>query len=305
MGIKISFSIKDLENLSGVKAHTIRIWEKRYKLLQPQRSDTNIRAYSHEDLLKILNIALLHDNGFKISKIAALDDIQLLARVRDLPGRESDFGQTVNAFKVSMLNFDQRLFDDTYQKLLGKLSFRDIFLKVFLKLLEDIGLLWVSKTITPVHEHFISTLVKQKLLITIERLQSQNINTSGIAVLFLPINEIHELGLLYLHLELIQKGFRSIYLGPSVPVDSLLDLQKIYKGIHFFSYFTVEPTVENSRKYLMDIHQKILSTRGEKLYLTGRNTRHLVSDILPSTIEVFRDLKTMTHWIQEKKFQNF
>lgn len=290
MGIKTSFSIKDLENLSGVKAHTIRIWEKRYNLLQPERSDTNIRTYDLSSLQKILNIALLNENGYKVSKIAQLDEQELYRKVRELVVDKDNSSYSINAFKLSMLNFDQPLFDHTYNQLLTQNSFRDIFLKVFLQLLEDIGLLWVTKTITPAHEHFISTLIKQKLLINIERVQNINVNSEQTYVLFLPDNEIHELGLLYTHFELLLKGHKSVYLGASVPLDNLTELQKTFTKIRYISYFTVEPSVERAKDYLQEMSDEILSIRGEQLHILGRNTKDLKKDELPENVFVHKHI---------------
>ena len=199
MGIKTSFSIKDLENLSGVKAHTIRIWEKRYNLLIPQRSDTNIRTYDLDNLQKILNVVLLYENGMKVSKIAALSETEMHQKVRELVVEKNSSKHAINLFKISMFNFDQQLFDNTFNQLLTQNSFRDIFLNVILSLLEEIGILWISKTITPAHEHFITTLIKQKLLINIERIQSINPDSEKTFVLFLPMHEVHDIGLLYVH----------------------------------------------------------------------------------------------------------
>jgi MerR family transcriptional regulator, light-induced transcriptional regulator len=293
MSIKTSFSIKDLENLSGVKAHTIRIWEKRYKLLKPERTDTNIRTYDLASLQKILNVALLNHHGYKVSRIAALHEDELYGKVRELAVEHGDWGSSINAFKLSMLNFDQQLFENVYDSLLTQYSFRDIFLNVFIKLLDEIGLLWISRTITPAHEHFISTLIQQKLLINAERIQGIIPDPKKTFVLFLPLNEIHELGLLFIHFQLLHKGYRSIYLGPSVPVDNLLELQKVFRKVVFVSYFTVEPTVEKSKSYLAVIAKTILATRDEKLHIIGRNTRHLDPQKLPPGIVLHKDLVSM------------
>ena len=290
MSIKNFFSIKDLENLSGVKAHTIRIWEKRYGLLEPMRSDTNIRNYDQLSLQKLLNIALLNEHGLKVSKIAKLSEQEMYQHVRELVVEKDQSAHAVNAFKMSMMNFDRQLFDNTYNQLLAQSSFREIFLKVFLKLLEDIGLLWMSNTITPAHEHFISTLIKQKLLINIERVQGVKGDSNRTFVLFLPQNEIHELGILYVHFELLLKGYESIYLGPSVPVETLTELQKIFDKIDYISYFTVEPTVEKVGDFISEISDKILVARQEKLHVLGRNTRELERSSLPVNVKIYDDL---------------
>lgn len=290
MSIKTSFSIKDLENLSGVKAHTIRIWEKRYNLLIPERSDTNIRTYDLENLQKILNVVLLYENGLKVSKIAALNENELHQKVRELVVEKNDSKHAINLFKLAMLNFDQQLFDNTFNQLLTQNSFREIFLNVILNLLEEIGVLWLSKTITPAHEHFITTLIKQKLLINIERVQSINIENNKTAVLFLPMNEIHDIGLLYIHFELLLKGCRSIYLGPSVPMDNLKELQATFSEIFYISYFTVEPSVDHVVEYLNKFSEEVLSIRNEKFHVLGRNTKMIDNQSVPKNIVIHNNI---------------
>jgi DNA-binding transcriptional MerR regulator len=290
MSIKNSYSIKDLENLTGVKAHTIRIWEKRYELLEPMRSETNIRNYNEKSLLKLLNIALLNENGVKVSKIAKLSENEIYLKVRELVVEKEHPLHAINDFKVAMLNFDRQRFDNTYNQLLAQSSFRDIFLKVFIKLLEDIGLLWISNTITPAHEHFISTLIKQKLLINIERVQGVKVKSKKTFVLFLPQNEIHDIGILYIHFELLLKGYESVYLGPSVPIASLLGLQEVFEEIEYVSYFTVEPSINKVEPFLNEMSKNILSLRKEKLHVLGRNTRELNEANLPINVIAYDDI---------------
>ena len=240
--IKNVFSIKDLENLSGIKAHTIRIWEKRYNVLQPMRTDTNIRLYSLSSLQKLLNITLLHDYGYKISKISTFTDEKIAEMIRDIISNKNSKNHAVNAFKMAMMNFDQELFSNTYNWLLEEKSFKEIFHQVFIPLMEEIGLLWQTDTITPAHEHFISCLILKKILVNIEKIESQKpINTDKVYVLSLPLNEIHELGLMYLHYEIVSKGYKVVYLGESMPIDNLKDLKKHYNSIVFLSYFTIQP----------------------------------------------------------------
>tara|TARA_R110002050_G_scaffold204327_1_gene339603 strand:- start:90461 stop:91354 length:894 start_codon:yes stop_codon:yes gene_type:complete len=286
VGVKTSFSIKDLENLSGVKAHTIRIWEKRYALLTPERSDTNIRTYNIVGLQKLLNVAFLNDNGIKVSKIAEFSDSEIYSKVKELSLNNDSDKLYISTFKVAMLNFDQELFDVTYNKMLATCSFREIFQGTFLQLLDEIGLLWMTNTITPAHEHFISTLIQQKLQINIERVQGASPNADNTFVLFLPLNEIHELGLMYLHFELLLKGYKSIYLGPSVPVENLLELKKIFNNITFISYFTVAPEMNMVPKYLEKFTSLLLENKNEHLYILGRNTKGLDVSSISSQISV-------------------
>ena len=197
--IKQDFSIRDLENISGIKAHTIRIWEKRYNLLQPKRSETNIRYYTPENLTKLLNIVLLNKNNFKISKIAAMSEEDITTKSRELAFSIATNDEAINSFKLSMFQFDKILFNNTYNQLLHKKTFREIFKDIFIPFLEHIGLLWQTETLLPAHEHFISNLITQKIQINTEKLQYSITNTNKTYVLFLPENEIHELGLLYLN----------------------------------------------------------------------------------------------------------
>jgi DNA-binding transcriptional MerR regulator len=273
VSIKTTFSIRDLEHLSGIKAHTIRIWERRYHLFEPIRSDTNIRSYDQKNLQKLLNVVFLLDKGYKISKIAELSENDLYKITRELQINSDQPSQAIDNLKLSMLGFDRVLFDQTYFKLLEKNSFRDIFLKTFFPLMEEIGMLWLSKTITPAHEHFITNLIRQKLLIQTEKAQQLPKLHEQTFVLFLPLNEIHELGLMFLHYELLVKGYNSIYLGQSVPMENLKDLQDIFDAVTFVSYFTVEPAQEFIPEYLKEFSDSILSPANEELHLLGRNAQ--------------------------------
>jgi len=293
VSIKTIFSIKDLENLSGIKAHTIRIWEKRYNLLEPIRTDTNIRTYDINNLIKILNISLLNQNGVKISKIADLSLDQLHQSVRELVLRKNSTDYAISAFKVSMLKFDQEHFDNTFNQLLTHHSFREIFLNVILRLLEDIGNLWTIKTITPAHERFISTLIKQKLLINIERVKSQNLNHAKTMVLFLPMHESHDIGLLYIHFELLLKGYKSIYLGPNVPLENLKELQKLFTEIEYISYFTVSPSTDDIDAYVSALYKEVLFNKDEHVHLLGRKTRLIDSHRLPKNVHLHNSINSV------------
>lgn len=268
--IKTEFTIKDLENFSGIKAHTIRIWEKRYKLLTPNRTDSNIRYYDLENLQKLLNVNLLYINGLKISKIAKLSSKDLNDKVKELLLSNGIESHALNSFKLAMLNFDENLFNQTYNGLLASMSFRELFKTIFIPFLKDIGILWQVNSITPAHEHFVSNLIQQKIQINIERLQQTITSKSDyVFVLFLPLNEIHELGLLYLHFELNFHGYKTIYLGRSVPTESLTDLLKFYEQINFVTYLTVEPSNITLENYLGEVYLNILVNSKNKLLVLG------------------------------------
>lgn len=301
--IKSVFTIKDLENLSGIKAHTIRIWEKRYKLLSPKRTDTNIRYYDIESLQKLLNITLLYRNGIKISKISALTDEQIKAQCRSIVSEKSVKTLFINDLKLAMLNFDSRLFESSYQKLLGVIDFSQIYNSYFLPFLEEIGLFWQTDTVNPVHEHFISSLIKQKILVQTENIQRElpKIKDTHF-ILFLPENEIHEIGLLYANYEIIKKGFESIYLGPSVPINYLKTFLGQHEKIIFVTYFTVAPETNVIPEYLNEIHEKIISKCDSELWVLGRKVDEIEQGSLPNTIKILK-LNKMLELIEQRSQQ--
>lgn len=289
--IKTNFSIKDLEHLSGVKAHTIRIWEKRYNLLEPKRTDTNIRYYSLESLQKLLNVTFLYNNGFKISKIAKINDVDIANTVKDLSLKDQEGDHAINMFKLSMLNFDKVLFFKTYDGLASQKSFSEIFLEVFVPLMSEIGLLWQTNTITPAQEHFISELIKQKLLINIEKYQVETPKVNDRTfVLYLPLNEIHDLGLQFINYHLVKAGYHTIYLGPSVPIISLKDVLKQYSNITFLSYFTVKPEKDNILEYLNEFKKELLLDNN-KLWIFGRLLDNLDTSKLDKAIKAYHSVE--------------
>lgn len=290
--VKKFFSIRDLENLSGIKAHTIRIWEKRYNLLSPERTATNIRTYSLASLQKLLNITLLYNSGYKISKIAKISEDELPIVVRELVAKNSTKSHAINAFKLSMINFDLSLFQKTYNSLVAERSFREIFWEVFIPLLSELGLLWQTDTISPSHEHYITNLIKQKIYTATEKIQAvEPSREDKVFVLFLPENEIHEIGLLFVNYELLLRGYKTIYLGQTMPLESLTDLQKYYNNLYFLSYFTVIPTKDGLEQYIDDFNEILSPDGASRLWILGRQTQFLTEDKLPGHIRAFESLE--------------
>ena len=292
--IKVNFSIKDLENLTGIKAHTIRIWEKRYNLLSPNRSNTNIRNYSLTSFQKLLNISYLNNNGLKISKIAGLKEEEIPIRVREIASRAKVEDHAINALKMAMINFDQVLFYSTYNNLLENKNFIEIFYHVFLPLLNEIGILWQTDTITPAHEHILSVHIKQKILLNTERLQLLEPKPlSKTFVLFLPDNEIHDIGLLFINYQLRSKGYHTIFLGESVPMKSLTDLLEFFDEVTFVSYFTVFPLEKEIPNYINDFNQLLLNKENTKLLLLGKRLFEYNTDTLPEKVTVFNSIENL------------
>ena len=289
--VKKSFSIRDMENLSGIKAHTIRIWEKRYNLFSPERTDTNIRTYNVVSLQKLLNVTMLYNNGYKISKIAKLDDVKIPVLVREIVAKNSEKSHALNSLKLAMLNFDQSLFLQTYNSLLKERSFTQIFNEVFIPFLNELGLLWQTNTISPAHEHFVSNLIKQKIYIHTEKLQMEEpTQKDKVFVLFLPENEIHEIGLLYINYELANKGYKTIYLGQTMPVESLVDLLKYYSNIRFVSYFTVAPMLNELEDYFNRFKEVLDMSPGSKLYALGHQIQQVSENKLPNSVKIFSSI---------------
>lgn len=292
--IKNVFSIKDLENLSGIKAHTIRIWEKRYNVLEPMRTETNIRSYDLINLQKLLNITLLHQYGYKISVISKLPPKRIPELVNEIVSEKSAKTHAISAFKMAMINFDQRLFITTYNRLLSEKTFSEVFYDVLIPLINEIGLLWQTDTINPSHEHFISYLIKHKLIANIEKIQAlEPTKTDKIFVLYLPDNEIHELGLLYVNYELMLKGYKTIYLGQSIPLNNLLDIKKYYSHIVYVCYATVEPNKSYISNYVTEIQKQILDNN-TKLWLIGRQTENLKEDNLKN-VKIFNSIEQLVN----------
>lgn len=292
--VKKQFSIRDLENLSGIKAHTIRIWEKRYNLLSPERTDTNIRTYSLASLQKLLNITLLYNNGHKISKIAKISDKKIPYVVREIITKNSHKSQSLNAFKLAMVNFDQTMFFNTYNALLSENSFKGIFKQTFIPLLNELGLLWQTDTISAAHEHFMTSLIKQKILLNTEKLQHlKPTKTDKVFVAFLPENEIHDIGLLYLNYEILLKGYKCIYLGPTIPMENLVDVMKYFDNIYFVSYFTVTPAKDKVNKYLEDFKNLVKEYNNPNLWLLGRQTQYINEATLPQFCKTFSSIESL------------
>jgi DNA-binding transcriptional MerR regulator len=290
--IKSTFSIKDLENLSGIKAHTIRIWEKRYGLLNPERTDTNIRFYSLESLKRLLNISLLNNEGVKISKIANLDDGSFDKLLSDTVSNKVNKNNFINELKIAMLNFDFILFEKAYLEISKKLSFSEIFTNYFVPFLGDIGLLWQSGSINPSHEHFVSNIIRQKILLESYHLQIKEVKKSDkLFILFLPDEEIHDLGLTYLQYEVLKAGYKSIMLGASVPIDSLERFINDNQEVIFISYFTVQPIIEKIPEYLQDFYCKLLANNNAKFFILGKQVEYINNEIqIPEQIILYQSI---------------
>lgn len=216
------FSIKDLEVLSGIKAHTIRIWERRYSLILPERTDTNIRYYNEQELRKLLNVALLNRNGFKISAISAMSQDQLNHHVSQLCFHAQHQSVHIEKLLLAMLELDESMFADVLASVVENKGFDSAIELVLFPFLERIGVLWQMGTISPAHEHFISCLIRQKLMVAIDsEIQKKHEKRRLRMVFFTPEGEWHDIGLLFFSLVARRMGCDVVYLGASVPCADL------------------------------------------------------------------------------------
>jgi MerR family transcriptional regulator, light-induced transcriptional regulator len=222
-----TYSIKDLERLSGIKAHTIRIWEKRYGLVEPTRSSTNIRAYCDGELKKILNISILNRNGLKISKIAQLTASEISGLVTKLTEDTKDTHSQFDSLYISMIDLDENLFEKIISRSIIQLGFEQMVIQLIFPFFNRIGIMWQTGTISPAQEHFISNLVRQKLIVAIDSIFTTDKANPKTFILFLSENELHELGLLFIYYLLKKRGHKVIYLGAMLPYDSLRAVVKL------------------------------------------------------------------------------
>jgi MerR family transcriptional regulator, light-induced transcriptional regulator len=254
--IKNTFSIHDFELLTGIKAHTIRIWEKRYAILNPSRQNRNVRFYNLNDLQKILNLSLLYNQGFKISKIAKLSDEELNKTVSDTNLKDVSHCHIINNMIVAMYTYDEAKFDENYTLQIEKMTFKELFINTFIPLFEHIGILWQTDSLKPANEHFISNLITQKIILNIASLDIEKIE-GPVNIIFLPEQEIHEIGLLFLYYDLKLRHKNVIYLGKSIPFDNLLDLNNQYDNINWISAFTIDKPKEAKEKILEQYNELI------------------------------------------------
>ena len=261
-----TYSIKDMEKLSGIKAHTIRIWEKRYSLISPSRTDTNIRLYSDAELRKLLNISILVRNGMRISQISRLPDSVLGEKVAFLAQTTSKIEDLSEGLISSMIEFDENKFDRILSNLIIKFGFEDTYIKVLTPFFEKVGILWQTGTILPAQEHFVSSLIRQKLIIAIDSQRDVPITRKSNFLLFLPEGEMHELGLLFSQYLLRKRGFSTVFLGQNLPTDNLSMLSEKLQVDALITSFTLSSVGLNAEKIMRNI---LLSFPDTKILLTG------------------------------------
>lgn len=297
--IKTTFSIKDLENLSGIKAHTIRMWERRYDLFDPERSETNIRHYELQDLQKLLNVCYLKNEGLKISSIANLPNTEIEERVRDNAQLKGLPNQELQQLKLAMVNFNEVLFHEVYETALEQRGFTALFYEVFIPFLVELGNLWHSNTINIAHEHFISNLIKQKILLQTEKFGLNHRKKSDqVHVLFLPENEMHDLGLLFFNYKLRESGYKTVFLGASMSLDVLSFFQRNGQKPIFASFLTVSSSSKDLIHFLTQFNKKL---NNAPLLLLGQRMDDLDLKALTSNQMAFESMNQAVEYLEAQR----
>lgn len=261
-----NYSIKDLETFTGIKAHTIRIWEKRYNLIEPKRTCTNIRYYDDDDLKRLLNISILNRNGIKISNIVSLSDEAISEKIINLSGNASDYGSQVENLVVAMIDLDENKFEKVFNNVVISLGFEEAVLKVVYPFFQKIGVLWQIGTINPAQEHFVSNILRQKIIVATNGIVETPGSGSKLYLLYLPEGEHHELGLLFYQYLLKKNGQKVIYLGEAVPFDAIREVFKM-KKIDCFLTAYINPITEEDLQAETD---RLSETFPDvTIYLTG------------------------------------
>ncbi len=244
------YSIKDLENLTGIKAHTIRMWEQRYGIIKPDRTDSNIRLYGADELKLMLNIAMLNNNGFKISRIAQMTSGEVNEKVLETIQKNSNYEDQINALTISMIDLEEDHFEKIMSSNIMQYGFEKTMIHIVYPLLNRIGTLWTTASINPAQEHFITNLIRQKIIVAIDGDFEPNRVNPKKFMLFLPEGELHELSLLFCAYLIKSRGNKVIYLGQSLPMNNIVEVYKIHKADYLFSMITTVPGADQVQNYV-------------------------------------------------------
>ncbi len=281
------FTIKDLENLSGIKAHTIRIWEQRYSFLKPQRTSTNIRYYSNLELKMLLNISLLNKYGYKISHINRMSNDELREKTLTLTGAEAQQELLINELIQHMADVDIDQFETVIEQHVHIRGIEKTITYIIFPFLERIGILWLTDNISPAQEHLISNIIRQKLIVGIDHCR----NTSSLKtkmLLFMPENEHHEIGLLFLQYLLKSRGVKVIYLGASVPVNDLEYIVELKKPDYIYTHLTTVIKEFNFDKFISSLKTRFPQ---QQVIVSGLMAQTFAKKAIPAN---FRFVKSFT-----------
>lgn len=289
MGVVAKYSIKDLEILTGIRAATLRMWEKRYGLVKPLRTPTNIRFYGNEHLKLLLNINVLNRNGIKISHIAKMTHQEITEKVKDLSFIRSGDDDLFDGLMLSMIDLDETLFQQAFYKAVARLGFEDTINRIIFPFFSRIGIMWQIDSINPAQEHFMSNMVRQKLISAIDHIHVAANPTSKKVLLFLPENELHELGLLFFCYLLKNKGYKTIYLGQAVPLTDLPKILEVSNPDILICNVSNPMTIGDVDLFISKL--KVVPF-GKKVYIASANIFELAPQ-LPQNFQLFASLKQL------------
>ena len=287
-----AFTIKDLENLSGIKAHTIRIWEQRYNFLKPQRTDTNIRYYSSDELKTVLNIALLNKYGFKISHIDRMQPEEIKAKILSLGDAKAIQERIVNELVQEMVDLNIEKLEKILANYISLRGIEKTVIHIIFPFLEKIGLLWVTGHINPAQEHLVTNVIRQKLIVAIETAIT-HLTVDKTVVLFLPEGEHHELGLLFMYYMLKNRGIQTIYLGANVPVKDVAYVARLKKPDIVFTHLTATSSSFNFEKFLNSINSQFNDIQ---TVISGQLT-HSYTKNIPNGIKFKKSLQEVMEYL--------
>jgi DNA-binding transcriptional MerR regulator len=289
-----AFTIKDLENLSGIKAHTIRIWEQRYSFLRPQRTDTNIRYYNNDELKTILNVALLNKYGFKISHIDKMNEGEMKDRILSLSQILAQQERIINQLIQSMVDLNIEEFEATLDNYIMARGIERTITQIIFPFLEKIGILWSTNHVNPAQEHLVTNIIRQKLIVGIESVNT-HMQVNKTILLFLPESEHHELGLLFISYLLRSRGVKVLYLGSNVPVSDVEFVIRVKKPDFAYTHLTSLGHNFNFEKFLNQLASKIKNT---PIVISGLVTQQYRKNP-PAGINFKRSLPEVMEYISE------
>lgn len=290
-----NYSIKDLEQLSGIKAHTLRIWEQRYDILKPTRTDTNIRTYDDVDLKLVLNIALLKEHGYKISEIAQMSAESMAREVMVISDKQMNYPDQIHALTISMLDLDEERFEKIISTNTLQFGFENMMTNIIHPFLSRIGTLWMTGSIGPAQEHFISNLIRQKIIVAIDgQLPSLKVGAKKY-LLFLPEGELHETSLLFANYLVRARQNKVVYLGQSLPFEELVFAYNVHKPDYLFTVITSVPAQDEIQKYVYKLAHTFPNT---KILITGYQVIGQDLDC-PDNVEILTQVKHLISFAEE------
>jgi MerR family transcriptional regulator, light-induced transcriptional regulator len=290
------YSIKDLEHLSGIKAHTLRIWEQRYNIITPKRTDTNIRLYDDIDLKLVLNISLLKDHGFKISEIAKMSAADMTHEVMAITEKKLNYPDQIQTLTISMIDLDEDRFEKIMSTNILQQGFEQTMINIIFPFLTKIGMLWQTGAIGPAQEHFITYLIRQKLIVAIDGQLPSRKTVPKKFMLFLPDGELHELSLLFANYLLRSRQHKVIYLGQSLPFQDLCAAFQVHKPDYLLSIITSTPSQNEVQPYVEKLASRFPDTQ---LLLSGFQV--VSQDIAaPDNTTIIRNIRELIEFAEEE-----